>query len=277
MRYISPLRVPSNTIRRRCAAPLDMGEGNIAILGIHGYTGYPGELAYMAKGLAAKGFHVVVPRLPGHGTSGTDFARTGYRDWLNRVIEAYIELASTHDKVYIMGHSMGGALSLILASIFPVQRMVLFAPAVNIKIPRARFFPILKRIIKDPKSIAWEADPDMIFHDDRDPYDDQYLGSQYWSWARVPQLAELAIVMKLARNKKRLSHVAAASLIITGEHDAAVSRESTLVLDSRLMIPPQRMHCENSGHVIPYDKDRAAVLEATIDFFSIPGVMQKRP
>jgi len=65
-----------NLIRvRRCARPIEHLEGNRrVVLSIHGYTGYPGELAFIGRELAAAGWDVRIPRLTGHGTSGSDFA-----------------------------------------------------------------------------------------------------------------------------------------------------------------------------------------------------------
>ena len=58
------------------------------ILVVHGYTGYPGEVVRPARELYALGYDVYAPRLPGHGTSGADFVRTGMDDWLGLVLNA---------------------------------------------------------------------------------------------------------------------------------------------------------------------------------------------
>ncbi len=265
-----PLFTPGDTTRRRCATPLNVGSGDIGILGIHGYTGYPGELAFLANGLAKSGYHVVVPRLPGHGTNGRDFARTGLHDWLNTVVEAYIDLSSQHDEVYVMGHSMGGALGLMVSSIFPVEKLILLAPAVHIKIRGKKFLPLLAKFIKSPKKVPWEAQSEYRFFDQRDEDDDIFLGSEYWSWRRIPQMAELATLMTLVSHKKRLKRVGAKVLIITGDKDEVTPRESTLLLDAKLPVEPQRMHCMQSGHLLPYEADREEILAEMIRFYAKP-------
>ncbi len=268
MKPIHPLFVPKDTIRRRCATPLDMGDGKIGVLGIHGYTGYPGELAYLAKGLTKAGYHVMVPRLPGHGTIGEDFARTGMHDWLNTVVEAYIELHSQHDQVYVIGHSMGGALALILSSIFPVEKLVLLAPAVDIKMPGKKLLRFLAKFMKAPKKVSWKQQPEFIFFDDRDADDDSFLGSEYWSWHRVPQMAELAALMAFASNKRRLKRVSAKTLVITGGKDVVVPEEATILLDTKLPEKPERLHYAESSHFIPYDVDCEEILQEIIRFYS---------
>src|SRR5262249_23658650 len=48
---------------------------------IHGFSGSPVSTRPLAEALAALGFRVEAPRLPGHGTHPRDMARTRYADW----------------------------------------------------------------------------------------------------------------------------------------------------------------------------------------------------
>ena len=120
---------------RQCARPILLqGEkAKAAVLGIHGYGGYPGELALPAIRLHALGFTVYVPRLPGHGTSGSDFEKSSRKDWYRCVREAYMNLHADYDQVYVIGHSMGGILALLLAFEFTIPRIILSAPAFKLK------------------------------------------------------------------------------------------------------------------------------------------------
>ncbi len=64
-----------------------------------------------------KNFHIIAMDLPGFGESGRPKGRyspTNYSKVLRWVIERY-----AHEKVYMIGHSMGGAVSLRYASIYP--------------------------------------------------------------------------------------------------------------------------------------------------------------
>ena len=47
----------------------------------HGFTGSPYAMRPWGEHLAAHGFRVVVPRLPGHGTSWRELNVTGWQDW----------------------------------------------------------------------------------------------------------------------------------------------------------------------------------------------------
>ena len=60
------------------------GHGPNARTGVaicHGFTGSPHSVLPWAQHLAAQGFAVSVPLLPGHGTHWRDLARQGWQDW----------------------------------------------------------------------------------------------------------------------------------------------------------------------------------------------------
>ena len=48
--------------------------------------------------------------------------------WLKAAKEAYEDLTKEYEQVDVMGHSMG-AIAIILASLYPIKALVLYAPA----------------------------------------------------------------------------------------------------------------------------------------------------
>lgn len=97
------------------AEPLFFKGNNIGILLIHGFTGTTQSIHLLGEALAKEGYTVLAPRLTGHGTSPEDMAQSSYKDWIANVEAALIELKLYADKVFVMGLSMGGALSCYLA------------------------------------------------------------------------------------------------------------------------------------------------------------------
>jgi carboxylesterase len=87
-----------------------------AVLLIHGLTGAPGEMKFLAKRLNRRGLAVAAPLLAGHGADEARLLKTGWRDWLGSVREAFARLRSEHDEVYVAGICVGGALGLALAA-----------------------------------------------------------------------------------------------------------------------------------------------------------------
>ena len=101
-----------------------------AVLCIHGYTGYPGEVVRPARDLYEAGFDIYAPRLPGHGTSGDDFSKVKYQDLISVPIKAAKDLLGRYKEVYVFGHSMGGGIAINLAVDHPetFTGAILFAP-----------------------------------------------------------------------------------------------------------------------------------------------------
>ncbi|MBT2570998.1 alpha/beta fold hydrolase [Planococcus sp. ISL-110] len=70
---------------------------------------------------------------PGHGTHAKDLEQFACDDWFARVEDAYNDLRRTCSAVVVIGQSMGGTLSLDLASCHPdIQGLVLINPAIDI-------------------------------------------------------------------------------------------------------------------------------------------------
>ncbi|CAK7064547.1 MAG: Thermostable monoacylglycerol lipase [Desulfovibrio sp.] len=95
-----------------------------ACLLIHGYRGSPLELENLAAALEAAGIATRVPCLPGHGPDTDTFASRRFTDWLACAEDALAALRAAHDRVAVIGFSMGGTLALNLAARFPVAGVV---------------------------------------------------------------------------------------------------------------------------------------------------------
>src|SRR5690349_25061269 len=116
----------------------------IGCLLTHGFTGTPKEMRWMGEYLHKQGFTVLGVRLAGHATRPEDMIRTRYNDWLASIEDGFRLLSGTAKRIYLMGLSMGGVLSLTLASYLPVRGIV--AMATPYKLPddwRLRYTKIL--------------------------------------------------------------------------------------------------------------------------------------
>jgi carboxylesterase len=108
------LKIDGHTGTRASTVPFYReGSNGEAVLLLHGYNGYVPDLVYCAERLHQKGFTVLIPRLPGHGTNASDFQQSGWKDWLRRSCDSFFDLKSAHRKVHVLGFSMGGMLALI--------------------------------------------------------------------------------------------------------------------------------------------------------------------
>ena len=89
--------------------------GRKGVLLIHGLTGAPAELKYLARKLNRRGLTVHAPHLAGHADEAA-LLKSNWRDWYASVEKAYIALRDEVDEVYVAGVCVGGALALKLAS-----------------------------------------------------------------------------------------------------------------------------------------------------------------
>lgn len=240
---------------RACARPIALihePKAMRAVLCIHGYAGYPGELALPARRLYEAGFDVVVPRLPGHGTSGADFMRSRKDDWVGAAEKALVELGGQYQEVSLVGHSMGGAIAVLLASRHPVASVVLYAPALHIPALNHSLVSLMSLFVRK-KRVAWSADPRFTFFDERDADDDTYLGAEYWSWLYFRQLRDLSVISRKAR--AALSSTSSDILVLTGELDATVGADVGPMVVELGGGRNNWVHLQKATHLIPYDID----------------------
>ena len=100
---------------------------------IHGFTSTTHEIKDLAKFLGENGFHTKAKNLPGHGTDIEDCNSTKYPEWLEFVEKDFAEMFSENTNMYIVGISMGGALALHLASMFPISGIITCATVLHFK------------------------------------------------------------------------------------------------------------------------------------------------
>ena len=92
-----------------------MPGGRSGVLLIHGLTGTPSEMRFVATGLHKKGFTVYGMQLAGHCGDPDDLLRTGWRDWAESVDQAASYMLRSVDTMFVGGLSMGAILALQLA------------------------------------------------------------------------------------------------------------------------------------------------------------------
>jgi carboxylesterase len=142
------------------------GSSAIGVLVLHGFTGNPSSMRGLAEAMSALGYHVEMPRLPGHGTTIEEMIETGWADWTGEVAAAYEKLAARVDEVVVMGLSMGGALTLWSAFNLPdVAGIVCINPAT---MPQpSEMLEMMREMVADGNAVVPGiggdiADPDVV-------------------------------------------------------------------------------------------------------------------
>ena len=109
---------------RRGAEPFFLKGNNTGVLLIHGFTGSPAELLLLGQFLNSAGFTVLGVRLAGHATNENDLIKTTQENWFNTVLDGFEILSGACEKIFVVGHSMGGLLALKLSAVREVEKVV---------------------------------------------------------------------------------------------------------------------------------------------------------
>lgn len=91
-------------------------QGPDAVLLVHGLTGTPAEMKPVAKRLTRQGFSVMCPALAGHCRSESDLRKSRWQDWYASIARAFEALAAEHERVFVVGLSIGALIAIKLAA-----------------------------------------------------------------------------------------------------------------------------------------------------------------
>lgn len=219
--------------------------GPAGVLVLHGFTGNPTSMRPLAERLAADGYRVELPRLPGHGTSWQDLAGTTWDDWAGEADAAFERLGRRRRG--IVGLSMGATLALHLAQQRPheVDALVLINPAVTFKHPLKPALGLLKRVIPTLPGVG---------NDIARP------GADELPYPRVPLAAAASLFAAQDDVRSRLDRVGAPTLVLTSRNDHTVDpADSEIVLSGLVDARTAQVWLERSFHVATLDHDAALI------------------
>jgi carboxylesterase len=233
------------------AAYHSLGAGShTAVLFLHGFTGSPVSWVPIARAVAATGIDVSVPLLPGHGTTWQEMDETGWGDWLGAARTELGRLRSDHDRVIVVGLSMGGSLALALgaAEVAP-DELILVNPALYIDSPLAPLLPVLKHVVRTIPAIGGD-----IAHPDRDEY----------AYDRTPLTPLASFFTALQSLREDLWKVECPVTVMVSGEDNVVAPRTLRALRSRLPHPPHIVALRRSRHVATLDFDADTIAEAVL-------------
>jgi carboxylesterase len=129
----------------------DADHGDVGCVCVHGFTASPEEMRWLGEYLNAHGLTVYGPRLAGHGLTPERMRTQHWMDWYDGARDGVILLQQRCRKVFAVGLSMGGLLSLRMAAAGLVDGAVVMAAPLyveNALMPYARFVKYVRRFIR---------------------------------------------------------------------------------------------------------------------------------
>jgi carboxylesterase len=236
------------------AEPFSHDGSRTGVLVIHGFTGSPKSMRPWAEHLAAEGFTVELPRLPGHGTRWEDMAVTRWEDWYAEVDRAFTSLRERCDQVFVMGLSMGGALALRLAENRPdeVAGLVLVNPAVHSERKDRHLLPFVRHVVK--------AFPGII-NDIKKP------GQDEGGYTKLPLNCAHSLQQAWIQVKADIGRITAPVLLLHSREDHVVEpSNSAWILANLRASDVTEVWLENSYHVATLDNDAPQIFESSVEF-----------
>jgi carboxylesterase len=236
------------------AEPFTHRGGPTGVLLCHGFTGSPQSLRPWAEYLAAAGLTVSLPRLPGHGTTWQEMARTRWEDWYAEVDRSFDEMRAITSEIFVTGLSMGACLALRLAELrgSSVAGLVLVNPSVTAESKLFLLAPVLKSFVPSLKGVA---------------NDIKKQGGKELAYDRVPVRAAATLPGLWRLTQEHLGEISQQVLVYRSTVDHVCGPANLEVL--RRYLPQHRLEVRelpDSYHVATLDNDAETIFAGSLDF-----------
>lgn len=252
------------------AVDLGPADAEAACLLLHGFVGSRKDFADLGEQLAHAGYHVRMTRLPGHGTTPREFAATEADELVRAAAEELARLQQRFERVYLVGFSMGGAISTILAAQAPrpPDGLVLIAPYFKVThywyygLPpmtwNALLSPVVPYVIKGERFVRVNR---------------REAVAEIFSYRSVPTAGArtLEALGARAREAATLSAVRAPVLMLQAEGDEAASPAAGREAFAALGSPIKELHFfgDRSNHHLLWDYDGPEAKARVLEFLAL--------
>ena len=260
------------------------GDNGAAVILIHGLTGTPNEMKYLATYLNKRGYTVICPKLANHGESIWVLKNTSWQELYASIREILVsgELADFKGPIFVSGLSMGALFALLVADEFKdrVHGVSCLAPTLfydgwNTPLSHI-FFPFaytpLRHLAYFKESLPYGIKNEIIQQRIHKYYstarlDDREGAEQYgYPYFPITLLHQLQLLVKYL--KKKLPGMSfPVQLIQAKDDDVASVKNSKFIYDNIRSEIKEIVLLYNSYHVITADQERETVAEKAMGFF----------
>jgi carboxylesterase len=257
------------------------GTSGKGVLLIHGLTGSPPEMRFVAKRLNRVGFACSSPVLAGHCRDMDALHASTYEDWIASVHEAIDKFAPEVDELYAAGICVGGQLALLAAHQRPgkIKKVAIYSPMIrydgwntpiwwkNLQwmIPFAAHMPIL-RDLTFPESHPFGLKSDRLRKAVAQNSGDGIEGT-------LPEFSLKGLYQNFRLNKalkKALPDMTVPTLLIHAREDDVSSPRNSIRLKAMHGGECHIEWLDDSYHMIHVDQERQKVADLTAAFFGVP-------
>ncbi len=237
------------------------GEANTPVIGVllvHGLNGSRHDMVELEEALHTEGMLTSNILLPGHGPHGREELPIHWKDWTRAVTSELANLRQQSNIVFLVGHSLGGALVLYTAAHEKVAGVVAMCAPLHL-------YPMAQPLVSVVKNIT----PFLpVFRDD---VHDPVARRLYQQRANVPRWVPVqpveSLLQFLPHVRTKLPEVTAPALIMAAERDHIVPVRDSHEIYRRLGSREKHfVTFHRSSHVLMKDYDREDVYARTRTF-----------
>ena len=214
----------------------------------------------MGEYLNRNGYTCLGIRLAGHATDPEDMIRSLWTDWTASVEDGYRLLSGLADKIFLVGLSMGGILSLLMSTRLKTAGVVAMSTLFKLPDdPRLRHIEWISKIVAYmPKS---EGAPDAGWFD-------KQAWKDHVSYPQNPVRSIGELNKLLAEMRAALSKITVPVLLIHSRDDDYVPAENVDLIYAGLngTLDKEKLLITASGHVVTRDAARQQVFESALKF-----------
>lgn len=241
-------------------------DASSAVLLVHGFVGGSNNFAELPQRLAVAGYHVHAMRVAGHGTSPQEQADTSAEELKASVRDAIDSLKNDYERVFVIGHSMGCAISVIETAAAPVDGLVLGAPYFGVT--HKWYYgltPEMWNALTSP-IVRWTFKGDPFIRIKRKEVRPQIFS---YKWIHSNSQRALIALGKEAREPEVLSKVHHPVLMFVAPDDhAADPKRAEAAFEIISSEDKSLVRLMNSDHNVYWDYEREFVNEEILNFLA---------
>ncbi len=252
----------------------DAGEGDVALLMAHGFGDSLQTYRKLMPEPAQNGYHCKAIPLPGFGKDVDTYAAAEVEQWLGKVEDEMAALKQSHRQVWIVPHSLGGAISInhglnqkhSKSDAAMPEGLLLLAPAIEVSNQRSPIFST--RFLHEwskyalPSSRITRSPFPMDAHD---PAEREREHRNIFS----PRPIVTNTVTLFDANRGRASELRLPRLVVLTEQDRAVNSGATADTFEQLGSSEKELLRLNlSGRNVPVDVEWKTVGKAIKTFLT---------
>jgi carboxylesterase len=230
-------------MKMKAPKPFTFEGGERAVLMLHGFTGNSADVRMLGRYLEKRGYTCHAPIYKGHGVPPEQLVFTGPEDWWKDVMQAYQFLKEKgHEKIAVVGLSLGGVFSLKLAYSVPVLGVVPMCAPMTIKSEDVMYKGVLAyaREYKRHEGKTVEQ-----------------IEAEMQVFAKTPMNTLQALQQLIRDVRNNVDMIYAPTFVVQARHDEMINPESATIIYNEVESNVKQIKWyEESSHVITMDKQK---------------------